>query len=70
MREGSRGRFPVPHTFFVAPRPEIGDPALINPYNFHYLSLEQSDFDNYFFKLHLNLMRSPNFDGRTLNSSY
>ena len=51
---------------FSSPESEIGDPALIiNPYNFHYLSLEQSDFDNCFFKLHLNLMKSPNFDGRT-----
>ena len=68
MREVSRVRFSVQLTyFFVAHRRESWDPVpvLDNPHNFHYLSLEQCDFDHSFFKLYLNLMKSPDFHGRT-----
>ena len=66
MRQGSRVRISVqPTYFFVAHRRENWVPVPDNPHNFHYLSLEESDFDLSFFKLYLNLMKSPDFHGRT-----
>ena len=43
----------------------VGDPALDKSQILHYLSLELSDFDHFFFQLYLNLMRSPDFYGIT-----